>query len=48
MITIADHGYSTGDKVIHTATSPSGGLSDDGIYYVIRYDDDNIQLATSI
>ena len=27
MITIADHGYSTGDKVIHTATSPSGGLS---------------------
>ena len=48
MITIADHGYSTGDKVIHTATSPSGGLSDDGIYYVIRYDNDNIQLANTL
>ena len=46
-ITISDHGWSNGEKVIHTATSPSGGLSDEGIYYVVRYSKDKIKLCNS-
>ena len=32
--TINDHGYETGDKIIHTASTPAGGLDDNGIYYL--------------
>ena len=31
-ITIADHGYVSGDKIIHRATTPSAGLLDNKIY----------------
>ena len=35
-ITINDHGYQTGDKIIHTASTPAGGLDDNGIYYIVK------------
>ena len=44
-ITISDHGYYTGQKVIHTAASPSGGLLDNGMYYVVVVDDNTIKLS---
>ncbi len=46
-ITITDHGYSMGQKVIHTASTSSGGLSDNGIYYVIVVDTNTIKLSNT-
>ena len=44
-ITIARHGYRAGQKVIHTADTPSGGLSDNRIYYVFVVDKNTIKLS---
>jgi len=44
-ITITDHGWESGTKVIHTATTPAAGLSNNGIYYVFRVDDNTIKLT---
>ncbi len=46
-ITISNHNFKSGDKVIHTSTSPSGGLVNEGIYYVIVSDSNNIKLSDS-
>jgi hypothetical protein len=46
-ITILEHGYFTGQKVIHTADTPSTGLVDNGMYYVVVIDDDTIRLSES-
>ena len=46
-ITIENHGFSTGEKVIYTSTSPSQGLENNGIYYIISVDDNNFKLASS-
>lgn len=50
-ITIPNHGYSTGDMVnyygLPSAAAP-GGLSSATSYYVIRVDDNSIQLATTL
>jgi len=40
-ITINNHNYYTGKKLIHTSTSPAGGLVNNTIYYAI-VDDENI------
>ena len=44
-ITINEHGYETGDKIIHTASTPIGGLNDNGIYYVLRVDINSFKLC---
>jgi len=44
-ITISDHGYISGQKVISTATTSPGGLVDNGIYYVAVVDKDKIKLC---
>jgi hypothetical protein len=44
-ITIADHGFNSGDKVIHTSTSPSGGLLNEKIYYIFRFSKDKVKLC---
>ncbi len=44
-ITISRHGYESGQKVIHTADTSSGGLVDNGIYYVYVVDIDRIKLC---
>ena len=46
-ITINSHEFSDGDKVIHNATTPSGGLVDDRIYFIIVVDDNTIRLANT-
>ena len=46
-ISISNHGYESGDKVIHSSTAPCQGLQNDGIYYVVKVDDDNIKLSNT-
>jgi len=46
-IRIDSHGYIDGQKVIHTSTSPSGGLENEKIYYVVVVDENNIKLSSS-
>lgn len=43
--TIQDHGFETGQKVIHTATLPAQGLSNNGIYYIVKIDNNTFKLA---
>ena len=45
--TINDHGYETGDKIIHTASTPAGGLDDNGIYYIVKVDTDSFKLTNT-
>ena len=45
-IQIVNHGLITGDKVIHTSSSSSGGLENEKIYYVIFYDNNRIKLVS--
>ena len=47
LITINNHGYTNGEKLIHTSSSPSGGLENQGIYYAIVYDENRIRLSDS-
>jgi len=47
-ITIEDHDFITGQAVEYTeGTGAIGGLTDGTTYYIIKVDNDNIQLATS-
>ena len=46
-ITIASHGFKTGDKIIHTSDSSSVGLSSDSMYYIVRVDDNTIKLSNT-
>ena len=45
LITIPNHGYSNGQKLIHTSSSPSFGLNNEQIYYAIVLDSNRIKLA---
>ena len=44
-ITLTSHGYVNGQKVVHTSSSPSGGLNNNGIYYVVVIDSNTISLS---
>ena len=46
-ITIANHGFVGGEKIVHTATTPSAGLSNDGLYFVVRVDDNTFKLTNN-
>ena len=46
-ISIVGHGYESGDKVIHTSSSPCEGLENDKIYYIVKVDNDNIKLSNT-
>ena len=46
-ITIANHGYVTGQKIVHNASSPSGGLVDNGIYFIVRVDTNKFKLSNT-
>ena len=46
-ITIPRHGYNNGQKVIHTATTSSGGLTDNRIYYTSIVDKNTIKLSNN-
>ena len=47
LITITDHDYSEGDKVIYTSDSPVGGMENQEFYYVVPYDRNRIRLVTN-
>jgi hypothetical protein len=46
-ITIQNHGLYTSQKIIHTSITPSGGLSNESIYYAIVVDKNTIKLSDS-
>ena len=46
-ITISNHGLSKGDKVVYTSSTPSGGLLNEGIYYVLPYTSSKIRLCAT-
>jgi len=47
-ITIINHNYKQGQKIIHTSSSPSGGLVNEKIYYVIVLDSNTIKLSENL
>ena len=46
-IYIENHGFKNGDKVVYTSASPSGGLSNEGIYYILYYTKDKVRLCST-
>ena len=47
-ITIENHGYKTGDKIIHTvgiASAVAGGLVNNEIYFIVKIDDNTFKLS---
>jgi len=44
-ITFISHEFKKGEKVIHTSTSPAGGLVNEGMYYVIPFSGNKIRLV---
>ncbi len=46
-ITIVDHKFETGQKVVHTSEVPAIGLSNNQIYYVVVFDKDTVFLSPS-
>jgi hypothetical protein len=46
-IFIENHGFKTGDKVIYNSASPSIGLTNNKIYYIISFDKNKVKLSES-
>lgn len=46
-IAVSNHKLKNGDSIIHTSSSPCGGLEDKKIYYVIYHTKDKIKLSTT-
>jgi len=47
-IKINNHRYTQGQKIIHKSSSPSGGLLNEKIYYIIVIDSDTIKLSETL
>ena len=46
-IYIENHGYESGQKVIYNASVEIGGLVNDEIYYIVKFNKDTIKLSSS-
>lgn len=46
-ISIANHGFIDGQKIIHISSSPSGGLQNNQIYYIVIVDNDTFKLSNT-
>jgi hypothetical protein len=46
-ITINNHRYYTGQKVLYTSNSPANGLTNNNLYYVIVVDSNTVKLSNS-
>jgi hypothetical protein len=46
-ISIQNHNFDNGQKVVYNATSPSGGLINNKIYYVVVFDSNTVKLSNS-
>ena len=47
LIRINNHHYTTGEKLVYTSSTPSIGLENQGMYYVIVYDENRFRLSNS-
>jgi len=47
IFTVINHGYKTGQKVLHTSTSPSQGLSNNKSYFIVRINDNSFKLSNT-
>ena len=47
-ISITNHNYKSGDKIIHTSSNPCEGLNDNEIYYIVKVDADKFKLSRSL
>jgi hypothetical protein len=47
-ITILNHNFKRGQKVIHTAVTPANGLENNKEYFIFIVDDNKIKLTTLI
>ena len=48
IITIENHDYQSGDKVIYSSEDPCEGLENDKIYYIVKIDDNNFKLSDTL
>ena len=46
-ISINNHGFETGEKIIHTALIPAGGLSNNKIYHIVKIDENSFKLSNT-
>ena len=46
-ITINNHGFDTGEKIIHTSSIPAEGLENNKIYYIVKVDENNFKLSNT-
>jgi len=46
-IELTNHGFYNGQKIIHTSSSPCGGLTNEAMYYVVVISDNLIKLSNS-
>ena len=46
-ISIKNHGFISGQEIIHTSQTPSAGLVNNKIYYIVKVDDDTIKLSNT-
>jgi len=47
LVNIPNHNFKNGQKVVYTQTSSFNGLTNNKIYYVVVYDENNIRLSSS-
>jgi len=43
--TITNHGWRTGDKILHNSSTPTGGINNSQIYYIIVIDENTVKLS---
>ena len=46
-ITINNHGFVTGQKIVHTASIPCGGLTNNKVYFIVKTDDNTFKLSNT-
>ena len=47
IITIDNHEFYSGQKIIYTSSNPAQGLTNNGIYYIVVTDKNRFRLANS-
>ena len=45
--TILNHGWTTGDKILHNSSTPTGGINNSQIYFVIVIDENTVKLSNN-
>ena len=45
IIVINNHGFKTGDKILHTSTNPAQGLQNNSAYFIVKVNNDSFKLS---